>query len=112
MPREYVLKTSPIDGNRIKKVAKQLIEDAAEDRKLTLQAYRFFKQLAEDNPADNIAKTQMGALLKILQTTHGKTVDAITSLLKYEDLQLKKERTDAIKNSSDDTLYELLRKEN
>ena len=28
MPREYVLKSSPIDGNRIKKIAKQLVEDA------------------------------------------------------------------------------------
>jgi|TARA_R100000008_G_C3543413_1_gene146143 hypothetical protein len=110
MPREYVLKTSPIDGNRIKKIAKQLVDDAKEDRDLTLEAYRFFKELAEENPADNVAKTQMGALLKILQSTHSKTVDAINALLKYEDLQLKRERTDAVKGS-DDSIYDILRKD-
>jgi hypothetical protein len=109
MPSEYVLKTSPIDGNRIKKIAKQLVEDAKEDRDLTLEAYRYFKQLAEENPADNVAKNQMGALLKILQSTHSKTVDAINALLKYEDLALKKERISA--TSSDDSIYDILRKE-
>ena len=109
MPSEYVLKTSHIDGNRIKKIAKQLVEDAKEDRDLTLEAYRYFKQLAEDNPADNVAKNQMGALLKILQTTHSKTVDAINALLKYEDLALKKERNSA--TASDDSIYDILRKE-
>jgi len=67
MPREYRLKHSPIDGNRIKKIAKELIQDAKEDRELTIEAYRFFRQLANDNPQDNVAKTQMGALLKVLQ---------------------------------------------
>ena len=109
MPREYVLKSSPIDGNRIKKIAKQLVEDAKEDRELTLQAYRFFKDLAEENPADNVAKTQMAALLKILQTTHSKTVDAINALMKYEDIQLKKERTAS--TSSEDNIYDILRKD-
>ena len=92
MPVEYKLKHSPIDGNRVKKIAKHLIEDAKEDRILTLEAYRFFRQLAEENPQDNVAKTQMGALLKVLQTTHSKTVDAINALLKFEDIQVKKDK--------------------
>ena len=109
MPKEYVLKTSPLDENRIKKIAKSLIDDAKIDRELTLEAYRFFRDLAEENPQDNVAKNQMGALLKVLQTTHSKTVDALNSLLKLEDLYIKKGRES--KTNSDDDIYELLRKE-
>ena len=109
MPREYRLKHSPIDGNRIKKIAKGLIEDAKEDRELTIEAYRFFRQLADENPQDNVAKTQMGALLKVLQSTHNKTVDAINALLKFEDIQVKKEKTTG--KSDNENIYDLLRKE-
>lgn len=111
MPMEYKLKYSPIDGNRIKKIAKGLIDDAKEDRDLTIEAYRFFRNLADENPQDNVAKTQMGALLKVLQSTHSKTVDAINALLKYEDIQVKKEKTTS-KDSDSDNLYDLLKKEN
>jgi len=109
MPREYRLKHSPIDGNRIKKIAKGLIEDAQEDRELTIEAYRFFRELADENPQDNVAKTQMGALLKVLQSTHSKTVDAINALLKFEDIQVKKEKTTG--KSDNENIYDLLRKE-
>ena len=109
MPRDYVFKTSPIDENRIKKIAKTLIDDAKVDRELTLEAYRYFRDLAEENPQDNVAKNQMGALLKVLQTTHSKTVDALNSLLKLEDLNIKKTR-EGSKDSADD-IYDLLRKE-
>ena len=51
----------------------------------------------------------MAALLKILQTTHSKTVDAINALMKYEDIQLKKERTAS--TSSEDNIYDILRKD-
>ena len=109
MPREYRLKHSPIDGNRIKKIAKGLIEDAKVDRELTLEAYRYFRELAEENPQDNVAKNQMGALLKVLQSTHSKTVDAINALLKFEDIQVKKEKTTG--RSDNENIYDLLRKE-
>tara|TARA_R100000963_G_C4632515_1_gene97250 strand:- start:978 stop:1313 length:336 start_codon:yes stop_codon:yes gene_type:complete len=109
MPKEYVLKTSPIDENRIKKIAKALIEDAKVDRELTLEAYRYFRDLAEENPQDNVAKNQMGSLLKVLQTTHSKTVDALNSLLKLEDLHIKKNRE--TKTESAENIYDLLRKE-
>ena len=54
MPREYVLKTNPLDENRIKKIAKTLIDDAQIDRDLTLEAYRFFRNLANENPLSSI----------------------------------------------------------
>ena len=110
MPRDYVLKTSPIDENRIKKIAKTLIEDAKVDRELTLEAYRYFRELAEENPQDNVAKNQMGSLLKVLQSTHTKTVDALNSLLKLEDLNIKKNRE--TKTDSSENIYDLLRKDN
>ena len=110
MPREYVLKTNPLDENRIRKIAKALIDDAQVDRQLALEAYRFFKGLAEENPGDNVAKNQMGSLLKVLQSTHTKTVDALNSLLKLEDLNIKKSRE--TKTDSSDNIYDLLRKDN
>ena len=51
----------------------------------------------------------MGALLKVLQTTHSKTVDAINALLKFEDIQVKKDK--AAGSSDNDNIYDLLRKE-
>ena len=110
MPRDYVLKTNPLDENRIKKIAKTLIEDAQIDRDLTLEAYRFFRNLADENPQDNVAKNQMGSLLKVLQSTHTKTVDALNSLLKLEDLNIKKNRE--TKTDSSENIYDLLRKDN
>tara|TARA_Y100000310_G_scaffold305243_1_gene345181 strand:+ start:346 stop:681 length:336 start_codon:yes stop_codon:yes gene_type:complete len=110
MPREYVLKTNPLDENRIKKIAKTLIDDAQIDRDLTLEAYRFFRNLADENPQDNVAKNQMGSLLKVLQSTHTKTVDALNSLLKLEDLNIKKNRE--TKTDSSENIYDLLRKDN
>jgi len=110
MPREYVLKTNPLDENRIKKIAKTLIDDAKIDRDLTLEAYRFFRNLADENPQDNVAKNQMGSLLKVLQSTHTKTVDALNSLLKLEDLNIKKNRE--TKTDSSENIYDLLRKDN
>lgn len=109
MPREYILKSNPLDENRIKRIAKTLIEDAKVDRQLTLEAYRFFKGLAEENPQDNVAKNQMGSLLKVLQSTHTKTVDALNSLLKLEDLNIKKNRETKV--SPSDSIYDLLRKD-
>jgi len=51
----------------------------------------------------------MGALLKVLQSTHSKTVDAINALLKFEDIQVKKEKTTG--KSDNENIYDLLRKE-
>ena len=82
MPSTYVLKSSPIDKNRLQKVCKKVIDEANEDRKFALETHRFFRQMLDDNPQDASAKNLMVDCLKLAQTSK-------TSILKVVDLLIK-----------------------
>ena len=103
MPSPYVLKNPPIDKNRIQKICKKVIDEANDDRKLALEAHRFFRQMLEENPQDATAKNLLVDCLKLAQTSKG-------SILKVVDLLIK---LDAAQNrgsdkSESDSLYSQL----
>jgi len=105
MAKIYQPKTDPFSENRIKKELYNLVRDAKSERELVLEAYEFFKERLEDNPDDTVAKVQLGVTLKLLQTSHTKTTEAIKCLVKYEELKIKSAQGDKV--SGDDIGKEL-----
>jgi len=105
MPSPYVLKTSPIDKNRIQKTCKKVIDEANEDRKLALETHRFFRQMLDENPQDASAKNLMVDCLKLAQTSKGSILKVIDLLIKLEASQQKgaegKGETDSLYNQLD-----------
>jgi len=100
MPTVYQLKNSPLDKNRIEKVCKKAIDDSTEDRKLALEAHRFFRQMVDENPQDASAKSLMVDCLKLAQTSKTNTIKIIDLLIKLETaLSNKGDKGDA------DSLY-------
>jgi ribosomal protein L5 len=99
MPTVYKLKTSPMDRNRIEKVCKKVIDDSTEDRKLALEAHRFFRQMVDENPQDASAKSLMVDCLKLAQTSKTNTIKIVDLLVKMEAAVAKGDKGDA------DSLY-------
>jgi len=87
MPSQYVLKTSPLDKNRIQKVCKKLIDEANEDRGLALDTHRFFREMLDENPQDAAAKNLMVDCLKLAQTSKTSTLKVVDLLIKLESAQ-------------------------
>jgi hypothetical protein len=85
MPSDYQLKRAVLDSNRVQKYAKKIMDDSTEDRKLALEAYRYFKSMVDENPTDSVAKQQMSDCLKLAQTSKTNTIKAIDILIKYEN---------------------------
>ncbi len=104
MPQQYVLKTSPIDKNRLTKTCKQVIDDAKEDRVLALEMHRFLRQMVDENPQDNSAKSLMVDCLKLAQSAQQNKLKVIDLLIKLEAAQAKVESG----KESMDSLYSQL----
>jgi hypothetical protein len=54
MPSNYVPKNSLLGPTRVQRIAKKLIDEAAEDRQLALDAHRFFRQMVDEK--NNVVK--------------------------------------------------------
>ena len=50
MPKEYILKRPVLDQNRLQKYAKKILDESSDDRQLALDAYRYFKDMVDENP--------------------------------------------------------------
>jgi hypothetical protein len=99
MPSEYVLKRSVIDGNRIQKISKKVIDECKEDRKLALEGYRYFKDMVDENPNDSSAKSQMVDCLKLAQNSKSHTIRILDMLVKLESVD-RSSNSDTTKNYS------------
>ena len=87
MPKEYVLKKSPFDKNRMLKVGKSILDEAREDREFALESYRYFKQMVEESEnTDNDAKRLMVECLKLAQSSKNNSIKALTLMVKLEEL--------------------------
>ena len=95
MPKEYVLKSPVLDQNRIQKYAKKILDESAEDRGLALEAYRYFKDMVDENPQDSVAKQQMTDCLKLAQSSKTSALKVMDLLIKFEVTTNKKESTSA-----------------
>ena len=89
MPKEYLLKRPVLDSNRIQKQAKKIIDESSEDRRLALEAYRYFKEMVDQNPQDSVAKQQMSDCLKLAQTSKGNALKVMDMLVKLDSQQSK-----------------------
>ena len=105
MPSEYQLKRSPLDHNRIQKIAKDLITESREDRNLALETYRLFRTMVEENPQDSAAKNLMADCLKIAQSSKNNVIKVITILVKLEDTKVDKTKSNA--KDADDMFSQL-----
>jgi len=91
MPRDYILKRPVLDQNRIQKYAKKILDESSEDRTLALDAYRYFKEMVDENPQDSVAKQQMTDCLKLAQSSKGSALKVMDLLIKFETASTKKE---------------------
>ncbi|HAT67957.1 MAG TPA: hypothetical protein DCS66_25720 [Flavobacteriaceae bacterium] len=89
MPSPYILKTSPLDRNRLQKICKRVIDEANEDRKFALETHRFFRQMLDENPQDASAKNLMVDCLKLAQTSKGSILKVVDLLIKLESAKSK-----------------------
>ena len=89
MPSPYILKTSPLDRNRLQKICKRVIDEANEDRKFALETHRFFRQMLDENPQDASAKNLMVDCLKLAQTSKGSILKVVDLLIKLEGAKSK-----------------------
>lgn len=89
MPIEYQLKKGVLDANRLQKHAKRIIDDANEDRGLALEAYKYFKDMVDENPQDSVAKAQMVDCLKLAQTSKANIVKVMDLIVKIDTMKEK-----------------------
>lgn len=85
MPTNYEPKNAPLGPNRVQKIAKDLIREASDDRKLALEAYAYFKAIVDENPNDGTAKALMVDALKVAQSSKNNVVKVLTLVVKMEE---------------------------
>ena len=87
MSKEYVLKRSPFDKNRMLKVGKSILDDAHQDRELALAAHSYFREMVEESEnTDNDAKRLMVECLKLAQSSKNNSVKTLSLMVKLEEL--------------------------
>ena len=84
MPSQYILKKPVLDSNRLQKVAKKLLEEASEDRKLALDTMKYFKDMVDENGTDSTAKGLIVDCLKLAQNSKDKTIRLLDLMLKMD----------------------------
>jgi len=84
MPTDYILKRPVLDQNRVQKYAKKILDESGEDRVLALDAYKYFKDMVDENPQDSVAKQQMTDCLKLAQSSKGSALKVMDLLIKFE----------------------------
>jgi len=85
MPSNYIPKNSVMGPTRVQKIAKKLIEEAAEDRTLALEAHRFFREMIDENPQDAAAKNLLVDTLKVAQASKNNVVKILNLMVKMEE---------------------------
>ena len=87
MSKDYVLRRSPFDKNRMLKIGKSILDEAQEDRKLALEAHRYFKDMIESSEnTDNDAKRLMVECLKLAQSSKTSSIKTLTLMVKLEEI--------------------------
>ena len=91
MPRDYVLKRPVMDSNRVQKYAKKILDESSEDRTMALEAYRYFKEMVDENPQDSVAKSQMVDCLKLAQTSKTNILKVMDIVVKVDSMKQKEQ---------------------
>ena len=98
MVSNYVPKNSVLGPTRIQRVAKKIIEESADDRKLALETHRFFRQMVDENPQDAAAKSLMVDCLKVAQASKNNVIKVLNLVIKMEEIQPDSKSTSGTKN--------------
>lgn len=106
----YNLTKSPVDSNRIKKIAKDVIANSEQDRKIALETAEEFKTKAEQFPPDieGAGEAIIGyeslrvECLKLAQTSKNQVTKILSELIKLEGIQAKNTKEDLTFSSLDE----------
>ena len=102
MPSNYIPKNSIMGPTRVQRIAKKLIDESAEDRKLALEAHRFFRSMIAENPQDSAAKNLMVDTLKVAQASKNNVVKILNLMVKMEE---SKSTTKATSSGSENSVF-------
>jgi hypothetical protein len=106
MPSNYIPKNSLLGPTRVQRIAKKLIDEAGEDRKLALEAHRFFRSMVDENPQDSTAKSLMVDSLKVAQASKNNVIKILSLVVKMEETK-DENITKASKGSENSVFSEL-----
>jgi propanediol dehydratase large subunit len=107
MPTNYIPKTDIMGPTRIQRIAKKLIEEAGEDRKLALDAHRFFRAMVDENPQDSAAKALMVDALKVAQASKNNVVKIMGLMIKMQDMKADKTKASGTGSKENSIFSEL-----
>ena len=93
MPKIYTPKTNYFSEARVQKMAKDVVRDCISDRKSALEAFEYFKEMVDDNPLDDKAKTEMSKALDLAQGANDKVVKILDLMLKMTQAEMKTSKT-------------------
>jgi len=93
MPKIYTPKHSYFSELRVQKMAKDVVRDSVQDRKLALEAFEYFKDMVADNPLDDKAKAEMSKALDLAQGANDKVVKILDLMLKMTQAEMKTQKT-------------------
>jgi len=82
MPKTYTLKRPVFDANRLQKIAKNILDEAKDDRAKALDTYDFFKTRVENDPEDGDSKRGMVECLKIAQSSKNAAIKLVDLFVK------------------------------
>ena len=85
---EYDLKQDPLSLNRLRKIAKGIIDNGRADRGLAMETYIYFKDkvdVGEDNDQGTCKKCMIDCL-KLMQSSKTQSTKLVADLLKREIL--------------------------
>ena len=82
MPKTYILKRPVFDANRLQKIAKNILDEAKDDRTKALDTYDFFKTRVENDPEDGDSKRGMVECLKIAQSSKNAAIKLVDLFVK------------------------------
>ena len=105
MVTTYIPKKSFFESTRIQKIAKDIIKDCEEDRKLALEAFHYFKDRVDTGDTDSIA--EVSKFLKLSQDANNCKIKVLDSMLKMTQTEIKSEPKAPAKTS-----FTQLRKKN
>ena len=108
MVTNYIPKTAILGPTRIQRIAKKLIDEAGEDRKLALEAHRFFRAMVDENPQDAAAKSLMVDALKVAQASKNNVVKILNLVIKMEETSGASKTSKGSENSMFNELDNLL----
>ena len=113
MSKTYTPTLDPLPEARVRKICADLIKDAKKDREYLLEAHKFFVDLLATDANDSVAKVQLGVILKLMQSSHTKTAEALRCLYRYEELRSKTGATIPVEGEdiSEKDLFAFLKKQ-